>query len=371
MAISYPLTIPGPIFQDMCDLKKFDGIAEFISPFSGSAEQQAFNDQHWELDLEWPPMQWSQFAALDAFSGALHGKLGTFLWGPPLAAGPRGLGLAAGTPVVTTNPTPGGPNLAGAGANGPGGPLVGPWTNPGGVTGSSSYATVSLGLGFACTSLLCTVFGYAVGPSAPGIVGITVTATAFASVAGFTLQAQLSNATRSSLPETIALGTTPATVTLGSISDLWGTIPWNPSDVNQMLFGVGLKAFGIGTCSVQNVQITLTFAPFNQVGGNVLQTGGWLPSQSGVLLPGDFLQLQVISGTPRLYQYAGQGPLNTDGGGNATIDIFPSLREAPIPGMNVVLLNPQGTFRLAENRRSAPTKKTKTYTFAMKCREAI
>jgi hypothetical protein len=371
MAISYPLTIPGPVYPETADLKQFDGVGEFMSPFTGQAEQQSFLDQHWELDLEWPAMTWAQFAATEAFAAALHGKTGSFLWGPPLATAPRGLGHLGGTPIVTTNPAAGGPNTAGAGANGPGGLLFNPWANPGGVTGSSSYATVTLGLGTGSTALLCTLFGFAVGPSAPGILGITVTATAFASASGCSLQGQLSNATRSSLPETVALGTAPATVTLGSISDLWGTLPWNPADVNQLLFGVGLKAFGLGTFSVQNVQITLTFTPFNQPGGNVLQTGGWLPSQSGVLLPGDFLELQVISGSPRLYQYAGQVPLATDGGGNAAIDIFPCLREAPIPGMNVILLNPQGTFRLAENRRSAPAKKNKTYTFMMKCREAI
>jgi hypothetical protein len=79
----------------------------------------------------------------------------------------------------------------------------------------------------------------------------------------------------------------------------------------------------------------------------------------------------------RLYQYGGfqnsayASPLNSDGGGNASLDIFPALHEAPTAGAPLVLVNPVGTFRLAENRRAAPAKRTKTFTFAMKCREAI
>ena len=74
---------------------------------------------------------------------------------------------------------------------------------------------------------------------------------------------------------------------------------------------------------------------------------------------------------PRLYQYVNPLALYSDGGGNATLDIFPNLREAPIAGASLVLVNPIGAFRLAENRREAAAMKTKTFSFAMKCREAI
>ncbi len=215
MPIIYPLQIPSAIGEAKANLKKFDAVAEVLSPFDGSAQQQAWADQHWELDLMWPQMTWDQFAALDAFSGALHGKLGSFLWGPPLATGPRGSGIAA-------------------------------------------------------------------------------------------------------------------------------------------------KAVTTGT---------------NANGSNLLTTGAWLPNQSGLLLPGDFLQITALdtNGVPqqRLHQYVNPNPLVTDGGGNATLDIWPCLREAPPAGTAIVLVNPAGTFRLADNRREAPADKTKTFTFELKCREAI
>jgi hypothetical protein len=73
----------------------------------------------------------------------------------------------------------------------------------------------------------------------------------------------------------------------------------------------------------------------------------------------------------RLFQYINFLPLNTDSGGNALLDIFPSLHEVAVPGTQVFLNNPRGEFRLIENRRSAPAKSNKTFTLSMKCREAI
>jgi hypothetical protein len=98
MAITYPLTIPGPLGEAEANLKKYDAVGETISPFAGSAQQQQWQDQHWELDLVWPEMTWPQFAALDAFAGALHGKFGSFVWSPPQAVNPLGSGL--GSPVA-------------------------------------------------------------------------------------------------------------------------------------------------------------------------------------------------------------------------------------------------------------------------------
>jgi len=211
MAIVYPISVPSLIGEAEANLKKFDAVGEVISPFAGSAQQQWWQDQHWEVDLTWPEMTWAQAAALDAFLGALHGKYGSFLWGPPQSI------------------------------NGP------------------------LGSGGSPLSL---------------------------------------NETGANLP-----------------------------------------------------------------GDNLLLTEGWLPNAVGVLLPGDFLSVTVT--VPRLYQYVGQVPLAVNSMGAAQLDIFPSIREA-IPNFTpVVIVAPQGTFRLAINRREAPEKRNKTFTLQLKAREAI
>lgn len=96
-------------------------------------------------------------------------------------------------------------------------------------------------------------------------------------------------------------------------------------------------------------------APFvdgaNQTGFSLI-TAGWTPSQMGVLLPGDYLQLGF-----RMYRCT--AIVNSDGGGNATIPIWPSLRETPNGGGgsppifdSISLHNCQGLWRLKSNMRS-------------------
>ena len=76
-----------------------------------------------------------------------------------------------------------------------------------------------------------------------------------------------------------------------------------------------------------------------------LVTSGWTPSQFRLLLPGDYLQIGY-----RLHM-AVDAPVNSDASGNATISIWPSLREAPAANTQIVLKQPQGLFRLAKNQR--------------------
>jgi hypothetical protein len=213
MPFTYPLSVPSLIGESEANLKKFDAVGEVISPFAGSAQQQWWSDQHWELDLVWPEMTWAQAAALDAFLGALHGKYGSFLWGPPQSIG---------------------------------------------------------------------------GP-------------------------------------------------LGS--------------------GIGAPQISAGSGGA------------NTPGSNLIQTGGWEPNQAGVLLPGDFMSINVT--VPRLYQYVAPVPLASNAAGLALIDVFPCVREALPTGAYMAIVGPQGTFRLAVNRREAPEKKTKTFSLALKAREAV
>jgi hypothetical protein len=76
-----------------------------------------------------------------------------------------------------------------------------------------------------------------------------------------------------------------------------------------------------------------------------LATSGWNASQSGLLLPGDYLQIGY-----RLYMVL-YAPVDSDASGNATFSVWPSLREAPAVGTQVVLYQPKGLFRLAKNDR--------------------
>jgi len=74
-----------------------------------------------------------------------------------------------------------------------------------------------------------------------------------------------------------------------------------------------------------------------------LDTTGWTPSTANLLLPGDYIQIGY-----RLHRAL--DPVSSDSGGNATISIWPSLREAPA-NANVITSGTQGLWRLASNQR--------------------
>lgn len=75
---------------------------------------------------------------------------------------------------------------------------------------------------------------------------------------------------------------------------------------------------------------------------SALVTDGWVPSTAGILLKGDYIQLQN-----RLFKVLGD--VTSDGSGNATFDIWPSLREAISDNETIITQACKGTFRLALN----------------------
>jgi hypothetical protein len=84
--------------------------------------------------------------------------------------------------------------------------------------------------------------------------------------------------------------------------------------------------------------------PVDLVGSQVLHTQGWEPGKFNLLKRWDYLQLGY-----RLH--AVLDPVNSDGSGDATISIWPSLREAPTASQPIILANPRGLFRLGANKR--------------------
>jgi hypothetical protein len=78
-------------------------------------------------------------------------------------------------------------------------------------------------------------------------------------------------------------------------------------------------------------------------GGQALYTENWDTLQTGLLLPGDYLQIGF-----RLHRVLDE--VISDNNGKAAINIWPSLRETPVNGEPLVLDSPVGLFRLASNR---------------------
>jgi hypothetical protein len=84
---------------------------------------------------------------------------------------------------------------------------------------------------------------------------------------------------------------------------------------------------------------------WNAAGTTTLYTRGWTPGRFRLLLPGDAIQVGY-----RFHRVL--DPVNSDVNGDAAITIWPSLREVPADGTKIILKNPQGLFRLANNKRT-------------------
>lgn len=82
----------------------------------------------------------------------------------------------------------------------------------------------------------------------------------------------------------------------------------------------------------------------NAAMAQTLVTKGWVPSSFRLLLPYDALQIGY-----RFHYVLNQ--VDSDASGNATLAIFPSLREQPADGTPIILNRPKGLFRLAQNKR--------------------
>lgn len=80
--------------------------------------------------------------------------------------------------------------------------------------------------------------------------------------------------------------------------------------------------------------------------GQSLVTDGWTPSITGILKAGDLLQLGTGSNS-RLYKNLTDA--NSNGGGQATLDIWPRIRISPADNDPIVVSSPKGLWRLATN----------------------
>ena len=80
--------------------------------------------------------------------------------------------------------------------------------------------------------------------------------------------------------------------------------------------------------------------------GNELAIDGLPTSATGYLLAGDYIQLGSGS-TARLYKVLED--VDTNGSGEATLNLWPDLRSSPADGATVTVSGAKGLFRLATN----------------------
>lgn len=101
--------------------------------------------------------------------------------------------------------------------------------------------------------------------------------------------------------------------------------------------------------------------------GRTLLTDGWTSGQTGILKAGDWLQLGTGAST-HLHKVVQDA--NSDGSGNATLEIWPRLRSSPADNAAIVVASPKGLWRLADNRRQWSLEAVLRYGISFTCVEA-
>lgn len=94
-----------------------------------------------------------------------------------------------------------------------------------------------------------------------------------------------------------------------------------------------------------------------------LVTRGWTANKPHALKAGQQFQVGY-----RLYMACEDVP--TDSSGNATIPVWPSIRETPADGTGITLVKPTGLFRLSMNRRGIQWSPRQLVGLSFKCVEA-
>jgi len=113
----------------------------------------------------------------------------------------------------------------------------------------------------------------------------------------------------------------------------------------QNVFQIGDPFAAIPQGQALGAPVCNTTGTNNLTSATSLVTKGWTANVFGQLLAGDYVQVGY-----RLYEVCEN--VNSDASGNATISIYPSLRECPPNNTALVLTNTVGLFRLAQNTRS-------------------
>lgn len=130
---------------------------------------------------------------------------------------------------------------------------------------------------------------------------------------------------------------------------------------NAFQLGFAPKATPRGTpAGTPLVDNTVSFG--NVAMSQQLGTKGWTASTSGLLLPGDYIQIGY-----RLHMVLDQ--VNSDSSGKATLTIWPSLREQPTDSIAVITSNTLGLWRLATNQRKWSADYTRHTAISFQLRE--
>ena len=99
-----------------------------------------------------------------------------------------------------------------------------------------------------------------------------------------------------------------------------------------------------------------------------LATKGWTADAAGVLLPGDYIQIGA-GAAARLYKNL--TAVNADAAGEATLDVWPRIRDSLADGAAIVTAATAGVWRMASNQMTWTVGEAQVYGISFACVEAL
>jgi hypothetical protein len=330
-----------------------DSVASITFPFSGQTQSQGSTGADlWGMNVTYPPLVEAQAAPFRAWLKQMRGISRAFQWTPADYAGPAG--SPSGIPVAgnaDANTVPDS-NVADGFAY---------WSIPG-----SAWSLVAASpspspgcMAFQVSSAATGSFQYASSGSFQLIAGQTYTLSAFIDASHVTA----GNPVWVLYDPAITVTYCSVSQSPGVASRISATFTFSPSGVTAGTAASVVLLFDLASCTIPSGSTLAGFAPMIQLGtvattyvasisnitqsaaSTTLYTSGWTPNIFGLLLPDDLIQIGY-----RLHSVL--DIVSSDSNGQASFEIWPSLREDVAATTPIITGNPQGLFRLANNKRN-------------------
>ena len=372
MAITYPVSTPTSIGIANVELTATNAVAVSRSPFTFSQQVHTYPGQMWSATVSIPPVRKDLAEPWVAFLLSLRGQTGTFLLGDPNNTTPRGTALSFRKNLLS-------------------------FTEQFDQWFRTSFASVSANThtapdGFVTADTLEKTEGTFVYFIRKGntVSGETYTASIYLKqgTAATTVLRAYKNVVEGSnlVGGALTVDWSNPSATGVSVGDGWYrfsmTVTAIDEGVNLLVYPAGtgvdtgtVIAWGAqleqGSAATDYQPIASSYGPFvkgvGQTGGTLLVDGA-SPSETGYLLAGDYIQLGSGSSST-LHKVLVD--VDTNEAGDATLEIWPGIRNAPADNAVVSVADCKGVFRLSSNNQSWSINDNSAYGIQFECMEVV